>query len=269
MGRRIGVICGAGTFPRLAVAEVCRLSGDCVVAGIRNQADPGLSRGPYPFEWFEAGELSRLISYFAAHHINQAVMVGKINPTLIYRPEAWDESSRRLIEAAGARSPAALLGLVIQHLSERGIEIISPAFLLEPYFCRPGIMTSAVLSPAAEAAIAFGMKAARIMADLDIGQTVVVKDGVVAAVEGLEGTDEAVRRGGKLAGPGTVVVKVGRTDQDMIIDVPAVGLETLKAMAESGAAILAIEAGRVAFFQQEEAIALAESRGITVVAKTP
>ncbi len=262
------MICGAGAFARLALAEVCKLGWDCVVAGIRDQADPGLNRGLYPFEWIGAGELSRFVSYFAAHHITQALMVGKINPTVIYRPEAWDESARRLIEAGARRSPAALLGLAVQYLGGQGIEIISPAFLLEPYFCRPGNMTSAALSAAAEEAVALGLRAARIAADLDIGQTVIVKDGVIAAVEGLEGTDEAVRRGGKLAGAGTVVVKVGRTDQDMIIDVPAVGLETLKAMAESGAAALAIEAGRVAFFQQEEALAMAESRGIAIVAKT-
>jgi hypothetical protein len=267
MGRRIGVICGAGGFPRLALEEIRKQAGECVAAGIEGQADPGLCRGLFPFAWFKAGEVERLVSFFKMHDVTQAIMAGKIDPIVIYRHEGWEENSRKILEMADSRSPSVVLGLVIQHLAGRGIEIINPAFLLEPYFCREGTLTRNRPSREADQDIAFGLKAARAIADLDIGQTVVVKNKAVVAVEGMEGTDETVRRGGKLAGSGAIVAKVGRTSQDMRIDVPAVGLDTLKALAECGAEALAVEADKVAFFQRDEALNLAEARGIAVVAR--
>jgi DUF1009 family protein len=115
--------------------------------------------------------------------------------------------------------------------------------------------------------IAIGLKVARQAADLDIGQTVVIKNGAVVAVEGMEGTDRAIRRGGRLAGPGFVVVKAGRTSQDMRIDVPAAGLDTVKTLLQAGGVALGIEARRVAFFQKREAISLADSQGASIVVR--
>ena len=261
------MICGAGSFSRLALAEIQKEACDCVVAGIEGQADPGLEDGPYPFVWLRAGEINRLVSFFKTHDITQAIMVGKINPLLVYRLESWDPDALKLLRIAGSGSPTELIGLVIGYLAERGIETISPPFLFESYFCREGPLTRNLPSIEAESDIVFGLKAARTMADLDIGQTVVVKGRAVVAVEGMDGTDETVRRAGKLAGTGSVVVKVGRTRQDLRIDIPAVGLDTLKALADSGAAVLAIEADKVVFFQREAALDLAEARGIVVVAR--
>jgi len=108
---------------------------------------------------------------------------------------------------------------------------------------------------------------ARSIADLDIGQTIVVKDKAIVAVEAMEGTDETIRRAGRLAGPGIVAIKVGRTRQDMRIDVPAVGLETMRVLVAVHGAALVFEAGRVPFFQKEEALALADANGIAVLAR--
>jgi DUF1009 family protein len=112
----------------------------------------------------------------------------------------------------------------------------------------------------------FGVAVAREMGRLDIGQTVVVKRGAVLAVEAIEGTDQAIRRGGSLGGAGAVVVKVAKPDQDRRFDVPAVGLDTVMACADAGVRVLAIEGGQTFFFQREAAVARAERVGLTILA---
>jgi DUF1009 family protein len=115
--------------------------------------------------------------------------------------------------------------------------------------------------------IDFGLGIARRAADLEIGQTLVVKDGAVVAVEGMEGTDRAIQRGGRLAGPGFIVVKAGRTSQDMRLDLPAVGLDTIKTLLRAGGAALGIEAVKVAFFQRQAAVGLADAQGASIVVR--
>ncbi|MFQ5722834.1 MAG: LpxI family protein, partial [Candidatus Aminicenantales bacterium] len=165
------------------------------------------------------------------------------------------------------RSPAVLLKAIIDYLEQEGLEIKSPMFLLSSLVCKEGTLTVTKPSPAVEEDIAFGWKVARQVADLDIGQTVVVKDRAVVAVEGMEGTDKTIKRAGRLAGQGTVVVKVARTQQDARVDLPAVGLKTLEAMAEAGSQALCFEAEIMPFFQKEKAIKLADIHHISIIAK--
>jgi DUF1009 family protein len=128
-------------------------------------------------------------------------------------------------------------------------------------------LTKIVPSLADEEDITFGLRVAKNIADLEIGQTVIVKKGAIIAVEGIEGTDEAIRRGGELAGPDIVVAKVGRTSQDMRVDVPAVGLSTIKNLVAVKGKALCIEAQKVLFFQKEESISLAQGNNIMILAK--
>ena len=142
-----------------------------------------------------------------------------------------------------------------------------PSPFLATVFCDAGLLTEAKPKEGLKADMEFGWTAARKIADLDIGQTVVVKDKAVVAVEGMEGTDEAIKRGGLLAGEGTTVVKVSRTHQDPRVDLPAVGLNTIKSMLEARSAALCVEANRVAFFQRQDALALANANNIVILAK--
>jgi hypothetical protein len=129
------------------------------------------------------------------------------------------------------------------------------------------VLTGQPLPAAVQQDVEFGWALARRLADLDVGQTVIVKDRAVVAVEAAEGTDAAIRRAGELAGRGTVAVKVSRTRQDLRVDVPAVGLTTVRSLAQAGSAALCLEAGRVAFFQKEQALELAGQCGIIIFAK--
>ncbi|MBN1222376.1 MAG: LpxI family protein, partial [Candidatus Aminicenantes bacterium] len=160
-----------------------------------------------------------------------------------------------------------LIKTVIGLLEAQGITVLDPSPFLASAFCGEGLLSNRKMTGELETDIDFGWKIARRAADLDIGQTIIVKDRAVVAVEGMEGTDDAIERGGLLAGLGTTVIKVSRTHQDPRIDLPAVGLNTIKAMVTAGCAALCIEADRVPLFQKEEALALADAHNIVILAK--
>jgi DUF1009 family protein len=268
MANRLGIIAGSGKFPFLALKEARKQGFICAVAGIRGDANPRLAAKADSFEWMEAGEISRLLDFFIANEIREAVMAGKIDPRSLYRVNARDGMARELLsQMKEGGGPAGLIKAVISFLGYRGIEIKDPTFLLRSHFCPEGILTDVRPSADTLRDIELGWKMARGLADLDIGQTVILKDGIVVAVEGIEGTDKAILRGAKLAGRGIVVVKVSRTLQDPRVDLPGIGLGTIRTLVKSGASTLCIEADRVVFFEREKALALANASQIAILAK--
>ena len=269
MGLRIGLIAGSGRFPLQALAGAKARGYTCVVAGIRGEALPEIKAEVEAFEWVGPMELEKLVTFFKAQGITEAVLVGKVEPRTLLRKDAGDAALSRLLSGMRERTPATVLKSLIEVLTGEGIRVMDPSFLLEPFLCPPGRLSQAEPSPGILEDAALGRRLARAAADLEFGQTVAVKDGVIVAVEGMEGTDEAIRRAGRLAGEGVVVAKAGRTRQDARIDVPAVGLETVKALVSVRAAALVFEAAAVPFFQKDEALALADAHGLVVLAEGP
>ena len=267
MGPRIGVIAGAGNFPLVALAEAKKLGYFCAVAGLRGAAAAELKREADAFEWFGPAEIEKLVSFFQSHEIREAVMFGKIEHRTIFRDDLRDEVFLKLPAPLPDQSASALLKSLIEYLQTRGVSVLDPSPFLAPYYCAVGVLGSAAVSAAVEAEAGFGWPLAKTLADLDIGQTLVVKGRAVVAVEGMDGTDETIRRGALLAGEGIVVLKAGRTGQDARIDVPMVGLETIRTLAKARAAALVIEAGRVPFFQREEALVAAAAAGVAVIVR--
>lgn len=267
MGTRIGIIAGQGKFPLLALAEARKKGYTCVVAGIKGEADRTLEEKADEFEWIGASQISKLMSFFKKHQVHEAIMAGKVSERLIYKTEDFDETSLRLLAQLKDRSPSVLIRAIIEFLTSQGIEVKDPTFFLSSYFCEEGVLTENKPSTSVLEDIDFGWGIAKLIADLDIGQTVIVKEKAVVAVEGIEGTDEAIKRGGKLAGEGIVVVKVSRSRQDPRIDLPAVGLETLRSLIKAEGVALCFEAQRVPFFQKEKGISLANANKISIVVK--
>ena len=267
MGSQLGIIAGSGEFPSF-ILEQARNSGySCVVAAITGEADASLQEAVDVLEWFNVDEVKRLISFFQTAGVSQAVFAGKVDPRVLYKKESWGEESFSIREKARTKSPADLVQAVIGYLAAAGIEVISPYPFLRSSLCQEGLLTATKPSLEVEEDIAFGWKIARTLADMDIGQTVIIKEKAVVAVEGIEGTDEAVRRGGNLAGEGTVVIKVARTKQDFRADLPAVGLNTIKSLVEARSRALCFEAEKMPFLNQEEAISLADVNKISIIAK--
>jgi len=267
MGHRIGIIAGSGIFPFLALEEAQKRGYTCVVAGIKEEAEAGLRDKADEFDWIERGDISKVISFFKKHGVREALLAGKVDHRRIFQKEKLDRPLSQLLNQIKEKSPTAIIKAIIDFMNKEGIQVVNPTSFLASHFCQEGIMTETKPSQEVKEDIHFGLRIARKIADLDIGQTVMVKDKAVVAVEGIEGTDEAIKRGGKLAGEGIVVAKVSRSCQDMRIDIPAVGLSTVKMLAEVGGAALCIEAQKVLFFQKKEAISLANAYKIMIMAK--
>jgi len=262
MGKRLGIIAGSGEFPFLAAEDAGKKGYTCFVAGLTGETNPRFSEIPAHMEWFSLSELDGLISYFKRNKVSDVIWAGKIRPDWLYKTggrEGVPPAFRIKLEEA---APSRILESAVEFLAVQGIRILDPTPFLTAHFCPPGAMTAAGVSASVAENADYGWAIARSLADLDIGQVVIVKNKSVIAVEGVEGTDAAIERAGRLAGPGTVAVKVSRTRQDPRIDVPAVGLDTVRALAAAGSAAMCLEAGKVAFFQKAESIALADSRGI-------
>ncbi len=267
MGRRIGIIAGSGEFPFVVLDEANRMGYSSVIAGIRGEAAAGLKEKADIFEWIDAGNILSLVSFFGKNDVSEAVFAGKVEPRTIYETDKLGESSLKILGQIQERSPTAVIQAIIDFIQGEGIQIVDPRQFIASSFCEAGVLTKTELSPDLEEDIVFGWKIAKNIADLDIGQTVIVKDKAVVAVEGIEGTDEAIRRGGQLAGKDTVVVKVCRTIQDPRVDLPAVGLKTVKSLVHAQSKALCFESEKVAFFQKEEAVALADANRIAIVVK--
>jgi DUF1009 family protein len=269
MGRRIGVIAGSGEFPFLLLAEAQKMGYSCVVAGIKEEAETGLRNKVDIFEWVDVGDILNLISFFKKNGVKEAVFAGKVDHRKIFDKEKLNEYSRRLLAQSKDRGAAAVLKTIIDFMDKEGIQIMDPTSFIASSFCQEGVLTKTKPSSDAEEDMEFGFKIAKNIADLDIGQTVIIKDKTVVAVEGIEGTEEAIRRGARLAGEETVVVKVSRSFQDARVDLPAVGLDTVKSLVEARSKALCFEAQSMPFFQKEEAISLADANRISIVVKKP
>ena len=268
MGRGIGIVAGSGRFVAGAVSELRRSGLRCVVLGIEGTSKPGLKRAADVFFSIKPGELGRALAFFRGQHVSEIILLGKVQPGVVFRQENFDGETWRRLQGVEERSATAVLKAVIAFLEAQGLKILSPGSFLSRFFCRPGVLTRAKPSPGIMKDIDFGLGIARQTADLEIGQTLIVKAGVVVAVEGMEGTDRAIQRGGRLSGPGFVAVKAGRTAQDMRLDLPAVGLDTVKTLLRAGGVALGLEAGKVALFQREEAVSLADAHGASIVVRS-
>lgn len=266
MGERLGVIAGSGPFARQAIGLAREQGFSPVVAGIRGEASDDLAGAAEAFEWIGLTELEKLVSFFNGAGVREVVFVGKVDPAVLARRDRGDAALAAFLATILDATPTAVLGSLIAFLSARGFSVKDPGFLLRPYFRAPGLLGRIQPAPGAAADIAFGWPLTRALADLEIGQTIVVKGRAVVAAEGMDGTDETILRAGRIAGPGCAVLKCARTRQDLRIDAPGVGIGTVRACVESGAAALCIEAGRVAFFQLEEAAALADRNGLALIA---
>jgi hypothetical protein len=238
-----------------------------VVAAVEGEASPRLEKAAAVFRWFKPGKLSGAASFFLENGAREVVMLGKVQPNAVFRPDNFDEAAWDTLQGLADKSPFSLLGAAVAFLEGRGLQVLPPRAVLEPQFCREGVLTAVAPTAAQLADIDFGLGLARRFADLEIGQTLVIKDRAVVAVEGMEGTDETIKRGGRLAGPGFIAVKAGRTSQDLRLDVPAVGLDTVRTLVRAGGGALGIDALKVAFFQKEEALALAQARGVAIVVR--
>ena len=264
MSETIGLIAGKGQFP-LLFAQAARQQGAVVIAvAHRGETDPALESLVDELHWIYVGQLGKIIRIFKAAGVRRAVMAGGISRGRLFKEFRPDWRALSVVRRAGAGKDDRLLRAVAAELEDEGITIAPSTLFLDDLLATVGRLSRRAPSPAEQQDIALGMQAAQELGRLDIGQCAVVRRQVVVALETIEGTDETIRRGGLLAGPGAVVVKMSKPDQDLRFDVPAVGLHTITTMQEVKAAVLAIEAGKTLIFDRVEMQSLADQAGIAI-----
>src|SRR5437899_12209503 len=261
----IGLIAGNGRFPLLFAENARRLGYRVSAVALAGEADPSLEKVVDRLHWIALGQLGRLIKAFKKDGVRQAVMVGGVKKTHLFSGIRPDLRSLALLRRVTVPKDDMLLRAIAAELESEGIAIRESTFGLTGLLVEEGKLTRRAPTRKEWRDIEFGWEMAKTVGALDIGQCVVVKERVVVAVEAVEGTDQAIRRGGKLARGGAVVVKRFKPQQDRRFDLPAVGPITIEVMAESGAAVLAIEAGRALLLDRAVAIAAADEAGIAIV----
>jgi len=263
-GLPLGLIAGNGRFPFLVAAAARRAGRTVVAVAIREEAFPELAAAVDVIEWVSLGQLGKAIDALKAHGVSEAVMAGQVKHKQIFSGIVPDLKLMGVLARLAVKSTDSLIGGVAEALQRDGIRLLPSTELLADHMASPGAMTRRKPGRDERADVDYGRGVARALAGLDLGQTVVVKDRAAVAVEAMEGTDEVIRRAGRIAGPGTVVVKVAKPRQDMRFDVPVVGADTLAVMQEAGARLLAVEAGRTLILDRPAFLAAADQAGLVV-----
>jgi DUF1009 family protein len=260
----LGLIAGNGRFPFL-VADAARRQGRRVVAvAIREETFPDLESCVDAMHWVSLGQLGRALDALKKERVTEAVMAGQVKHKQIFAGIVPDLKMMALLARLAVKNTDSLIGAVAEFLAGEGIQLLPSTALLADQMAAPGPMTRRKPTRDQREDIGYGRKIALALAGLDLGQTVVVKDRAAVALEAMEGTDEVIRRAGRIAGGGTTVVKVAKPRQDMRFDVPVVGLATVDVMREAAAAVLALDAGSTLLLEKEHVLAAAEAAGIAV-----
>ena len=269
---RIGLIAGNGRFPFLALDAARTLGHEVTVVAIREETDPGLEQATTTatdaeLHWVSLGQLGRCIAILKDAGVSRALMAGQVKHTKLFAGVVPDSTLRSVLGRLRARNTDALISAVADVLSEHGIELVDSTTFLQPLLAPPGVLTTRAPTDDEQADLEFGYRVADTIAALDVGQTIVVKERAVVAVEAMEGTDEVISRAARIAGPGVRVVKVAKPNQDMRFDVPVVGLSTVTALREAWASALSVDAGYTLVLDGDAVFDAAAAAGITVVGR--
>lgn len=271
---RIGLLAGWGRFP-VMFAEAVRTQGLPLIAlGIDGMYPPELPTLCDHFETVSLARLGRAIRYFRRQRVDRIVMAGKVDKRVLFHPlrvlkllPDWRTIHMWYRYARANKSDDTLLLAVIQEFERDGLKFASALDFCPELLVKHGFLTHRQPSPSQWKDIHYGWEIAKQMGGLDVGQTVVLNDTAVIAVEAIEGTDECIRRAGRLCRRGGLtVVKVAKPQQDRRFDVPTVGIQTIETMSEAGARCLAVEAGQTILLDESEVVRRADRLGIAIVA---
>ena len=265
--KKIGLIAGVGRLP-VEFARAARGMGVHVIGvGVLPEVDPELSQVTHTYENINIAKLDRIFKVFKREKVTEITLLGKITKELIYaHREMPDLRVLKIFSRIKNFSDDTLTLALVEELAAEGISVLDQTELLRPLMPEPGILTKRKPTDAELADMRFGLDMAKKIGGLDIGQTVVVKNRALMAVEAIEGTDACIRRGGQLGRGGVTVAKSAKPKQDMRFDVPGVGPDTVDSMIEAGAVALVIEAGKTLVVDRETMVNKANQHGITIVA---
>jgi hypothetical protein len=263
----IGLIAGSRTLP-LDFARLARAAGvqRIVATAVEGETDPALAALVDDIVWLKVGQLNKMIGTFTERGVTQCVMAGQVAPKNLFdlRP---DLRAMGVLMRLKEKNAHTIFGAIANELKKDGVELIEATPWLSPLMPRTGFQLGPDISAEQKADVEFGFRIAKEASRLEIGQLVVVKNGTVLAVEGFEGTDKCLARGGELAGKngGAVAVKVAKPAHDMRFDIPCMGRQTLETCAASGVVVLALESSRTLLLEREVCAEFARKNKISLV----
>ncbi|MBI2928040.1 MAG: LpxI family protein [Verrucomicrobia bacterium] len=262
----LGIIAGNRSLPLLLARQARQMGVVRLVAvAFEGETDPALAALVDDLVWLRVGQLSKMIAAFTDRGVKQCVMAGQIAPKSLFdvRPDLRGMAMLFRLKEKNAHT---IFGAIADELKKDGVDLIEATPWLQPLMPGPGYLVGPTLSAAQQADVDFGFRIAKEISRLEIGQTVVVKNGTVLAVEGFEGTDACLKRGGELAGKdgGAVAVKVAKEEHDLRFDIPCLGPQTVETCVAARLAVLALEAGKTLLLERDEVERLARQNGLSL-----
>ena len=264
--KSIGLLSGIGRLP-IEVAKAAKKMGISVYAvGLVDGVEADLAKEVTDYKAISIAQLGSIIEYLKSNNVTDVIMIGKVTKEILFTGQHALPDARMLALLASLKDHSDTMMLAfVKELAKEGIQTFDQTMLLKMIMPKPGVLTKRQPTQQEKEDMEFGFKMAKALGGLDIGQTVVVKNKAVMALEAIEGTDACILRGGKLACGGAVVAKVAKPAQDNRFDMPAVGIKTIETMIEVNASALVIEAGRTLLVDREKALDLADKHDITIV----
>ena len=261
----LGLIAGRGSYPT-TLAESARVQGvrRLVTVAFEGETDKRLETLSDETTWIRVGQLGSMLNALRDSGVKHTVMAGQLAPTKLFKVR-MDKMMRDLLQDLPERNAQTIFGAIGDRLSDIGIELLPASVFMESAMPAPGPLSARRPTESEQSDIELGVRVAKETSGLDIGQTVVVKQGTILAVEAFEGTDAAIERAAKLGGPGAVVIKMSKDQHDMRFDIPVIGIKTIELLARVQASALAVEAGRSIILEQADVRILADKHAIAVI----
>ncbi len=265
--KTLGIIAGNGKFPVLLAREAKAKNFRVVAVGIRKDTSFLLKLFVDRLYWVGPGELQKLFNYFKIEGVKEVIMAGQVNPENLFDKNLkFDSEFQKLFEAMRDRKADTIFGAVADKLKSEGLELLDSTFLLQEYLAPKGTLTKRGPTLTELDDIEFGKGIAKAMGSLDVGQTVVIKEKAIVAIEAMEGTDRTILRGGRIARKSAIIVKTAKPHQDNRFDVPVIGPRTIQTMIQANASCIAVEAGKTLLIDRDKMVHLADQSGICILA---
>lgn len=264
---KVGLIAGIGLLPVEFMRAAQQQGYEVVVITVVPDTAPELAEEANEYHHISVAKLDKIIKTMCKSGVKDVTMLGKVTKEVLYKGLSFpDMRTLKVLNNLRNRKDDTIMLMLVEELEKDGLNVVDQTVYLKPLMPKVGVLSAKTPSAEQMEDISFGFKLAKQIGGLDIGQTVVVKNKAAMAIEAIEGTDECIKRGGKLARQDGIVVKTAKPDQDTRFDVPAVGMKTLESMLESKCNVLAIEAERTLFVEQEKVLEFAKKHGIVICA---
>lgn len=262
----LGIIAGAGQLPTLVAQNAITQGKKPIIIQITKSKEQRFEDLSCEVYHFGVGQIQKITHKLLELNVKELVIIGKIEPSILLRPLHFDSTALKIMAQNRSKKPVAIVSAVLEHFQSSGLTILTQDYFLSNLLPEPGVLTKRQPNAEEWTDIEIGIQTARQIANMEIGQTVVIKNQIVIAIEAIEGTDTTIQRGGKLAGKGVVVAKAASKNHDFRTDVPTVGMQTLQTLHDAKASVLAVEAHRTFVMEHEILSKQADKWKISIVA---